>query len=114
MIRLKRIYEPASEADGFRVLVERLWPRGVTKEAARLDLWLKDIAPSPDLRTWYSHDVSKWDEFKERYQLQLKNNPDQVDLLRKVISEHATVTFLFAAKDEQHCSAVILKDFIQQ
>ncbi len=67
MIKLKRVYEEPASDDGFRVLVERLWPRGVTKEAARLDLWLKDVAPSPELRKWYSHDVGKWNEFQKRY-----------------------------------------------
>lgn len=114
MIRLKRIYEPPVEEDGYRVLVERLWPRGLTKEKARLDCWLKEIAPSPELRTWYSHDIAKWQEFQQRYQDELTSKPAEVDRLRKLLLEHATVTFLFASKEEVHCSAAILRDFMQR
>lgn len=113
MIRLKRIYEPPAAEDGYRVLVERLWPRGLTKEKARLDYWLKEIAPSPELRTWYSHDIVKWQEFQRRYKDELTSKPDEVGTLQKLLNEHETVTFLFASKDEVHCSAAVLKEFFQ-
>ena len=82
MFKLKRAYEPASKQDGFRVLVERLWPRGVTKAKARLDLWLKDVAPTPELRKWFGHDPAKWNEFRKRYRAELKDHADAINLLR--------------------------------
>jgi uncharacterized protein YeaO (DUF488 family) len=114
MIQLKRVYEPALETDGYRILVERLWPRGLTKEAAMLDLWLKEIAPSPKLRSWYSHDLSKWDEFQQRYKRELQNNPEGIEKLKKILSEHGMATFVYASKDEQHCSATVLLDYLQR
>ena len=113
MIKLKRIYEPPGADDGFRILVERLWPRGFTKERAHIDLWLKDIAPSPALRTWYAHDVARWDEFVRRYQAELRENPLLGDL-RAILHEHPVVTFLFAARDLEHNSAQVLKASLEQ
>ncbi|MGD1119718.1 MAG: DUF488 family protein [Dehalococcoidales bacterium] len=112
MIKLKRAYATPEKEDGFRILVERLWPRGLTKDRARIDLWLKDVAPSSELRTWYSHDVEKWKEFVKRYDDELKQKPDLIDLLKKK-DKAGTVTFVFAARDEQHNSALALKTFIE-
>jgi uncharacterized protein YeaO (DUF488 family) len=108
MIELKRAYENSSPDDGFRVLVERLWPRGVSKEAARLDLWLKDIAPRTELRKWYSHDLAKWTEFQKRYRAELNENMSDLNLLKEK-SRGETVTLVYAARDQEHNSALILK-----
>lgn len=111
MIQLKRVYEPASKDDGFRILVERLWPRGMSKQRAQVDLWLKEVAPSPELRSWYAHDVEKWAEFQKRYRAELRENP-AVDKLKSILREHKTVTFIYAAHDEEHNSALVLKEFL--
>jgi len=113
MIILKRIYEPVSPDDGFRILVERLWPRGLSKQTAHIDLWLKDIAPSPELRMWYSHDVMKWAEFQHRYQAELRKNQILLQL-QSLIREKGTVTFVYAARDEEHNSARVLKNFLEK
>jgi uncharacterized protein YeaO (DUF488 family) len=112
MYRIKRIYEPVAKSDGFRVLVERLWPRGVTKAEAALHDWLKDIAPSPDLRKWYGHDLARWAEFIERYRAELAGKRDLLDQLR-ALRRRGPVTLVFAAKDEQHSSAAVLKDVLE-
>ena len=112
MIKLKRAYETPAKEDGFRVLVERLWPRGLTKEKAAIGLWLKDIAPSPELRTWYNHDVGKWVEFRKRYLEELKTKNDLIKQLKQK-TKTGTVTFVYAAKDEEHNSALVLKEFIE-
>jgi uncharacterized protein YeaO (DUF488 family) len=113
MIRLKRAYESASPQDGVRILVERLWPRGLSRERAALDLWLKDVAPSPELRTWFGHDVARWKEFQERYRKELRQRKDAVKLLREKEKE-GTITLVYAARDEEHNSAVVLKRFLQK
>jgi uncharacterized protein YeaO (DUF488 family) len=106
-VKIKRVYERPSEDDGIRILVDRLWPRGLTKEKARVDLWLKDIAPSTELRKWFAHDPSKWDEFKKRYLGELKANGEQVLLLKQEIDK-GVVTLVYGAKDEQHNEARVL------
>jgi uncharacterized protein YeaO (DUF488 family) len=111
MVKVKRVYERAVRTDGYRVLVERLWPRGVTKRKARLNDWLKEIAPSPQLRLWYGHDVKRWAEFRRRYRAELKQAKPLVDRLR-ALSKKRTVTLVFAARDELHNSAVVLRDYI--
>ena len=111
-IRLKRVYEPLSEDDGARILVERLWPRGVTKEKAAIDLWLKEIAPSPELRKWYGHETSRWDEFRKRYLAEIENNSEVLNDLKQRLKE-GPVTFVFAAKDGSHNSAVVLKEYLE-
>ncbi|RPI20372.1 MAG: DUF488 domain-containing protein [Chloroflexota bacterium] len=113
MIRLKRIYDPPSDDDGYRILVERLWPRGLSKDKARVDLWLKEVAPSPDLRKWYAHEVEKWAAFKERYWDELRRNPEGLEKLKRE-SQRDRVTFVYAAKDEQHNSALLLKEFLEK
>ena len=110
-IRLKRVYEQPDAADGQRVLVDRLWPRGLTKERARVDLWLKEIAPSTELRRWFGHDPAKWAEFKRRYRAELKQNKEQVALLEAEIKK-GPVTLLYGAKDEQHNEAVVLLELL--
>jgi uncharacterized protein YeaO (DUF488 family) len=112
-IRLKRAYDPPSSDDGLRVLVERLWPRGVSKEHASLDLWIKDVAPSRELRRWFHHDPARWDEFQKRYRAELQEKKEAVeDLRRKCRSE--TVTFIYASRDEQHNGALALKTFLEE
>jgi uncharacterized protein YeaO (DUF488 family) len=111
-IKIKRIYEAASSDDGFRILVDRLWPRGIAKEKARVDLWLKDIAPSTELRTWFGHDPAKWDEFQKRYAQELRQKHHIFEELRQIIKEKKTITLLFAASDENHNNAVVLRTFL--
>lgn len=112
MIKLKRIYEEPEKSDGFRILVDRLWARGLSKEKAKVDLWLKDIAPSDDLRKWFAHEPEKWDEFRRRYFEELKYKKDSIDAIieKARISE---VTLLYAAKDEEHNNAAALKEYIE-
>jgi uncharacterized protein YeaO (DUF488 family) len=112
VIHLKRVYELATTDDGFRILVERLWPRGLSKQRAGVDLWLKEVAPSPGLRTWYAHDIQKWGEFQSRYQAELRENP-AVKQLRSLLDEYKIVTFVYAAHDEAHNSALVLKAFLE-
>ena len=112
MIKLKRIYDPYADSDGKRVLVDRLWPRGIKKEDARMNLWLKDIAPSDELRKWFSHDPSKWEEFKKRYRKELESRQEVIEDLRKE-SRRGTVTLLFAAKDTERNNAVVLKEILE-
>ena len=109
---MKRAYEPAARSDGTRVLVERLWPRGLRKADARIDLWLKDIAPSPELRTWYAHDPAKWPEFQQRYRKELRSNPQAVQRLREML-EKGTVTFVFAARDKARNIALVWKEYME-
>lgn len=112
MILLARIYEQPSPDGGPRVLVERLWPRGLTKEKAAVDLWLKEIAPSHELRKWYGHDPMKWDEFRRRYTKELEENRTATNKLREFL-EQGAVTFVFAASDTERNSAVALKEFME-
>jgi len=111
MIQLKRAYEPFVKDDGLRILVERLWPRGVSKQKAHIDLWLKEIAPSPELREWYGHDPAKWPAFRKRYLAELKRHGDVLALL-KIVTEEKKTTFIYAASDEERNSALVLRDFI--
>lgn len=113
MIRLKRAYDEPSKQDGMRILVERLWPRGVSKEKAAVDLWLKDLAPSTELRKWYGHDPEKWVEFRKRYWSELGEKGDLLMLLKHRTTE-GTVTFVFAASDEERNSAVALKEYLEK
>ena len=110
-IQLKRAYEPAARTDGIRVLVDRLWPRGVSKEVAKIDRWLKEIAPSTALRKWFNHDPSKWEKFRVRYFRELDRNTDAVKELR-ALARGKTVTLVYSAKDEEHNQAVALRDYM--
>ena len=113
MIKLKRVYEEPSKDDGERVLVERLWPRGLSEERAAADLWLKDVAPSADLRKWFGHDPVRWEEFRERYWRELEQNKEAVDLLRKK-GRAGTVTLVYAARDEEHNGALALQQYLKR
>lgn len=111
-ILLKRVYDPPSDDDGLRILVDRVWPRGLTKEKAKVDVWLKNIAPSTALRKWFAHDISKWPAFVEKYQTELKQNNDAVHTLTEIASKQKC-TLLFGAKDVEHNQAVVLFQFLQ-
>ncbi|HHT9123298.1 MAG TPA: DUF488 domain-containing protein [Candidatus Wunengus sp. YC63] len=113
MIKIKRVYEKPSKEDGLRVLVERLWPRGLTKERASVDLRLKDVAPGTELRKWFSHDPAKWEQFCKRYRVELEQNKDAVNLLKQK-SKEGTITLVYAARDEKHNSAIALKEILEQ
>ena len=115
MIRLKRVYDPAGPEDGARYLVERLWPRGITRQAAALAGWLKELAPSPALRRWFGHDPLRWAEFQRRYEAELRA-PEKQALLRQLSEEarKGTVTLVFAARDTEHSSAAVLKRLVER
>lgn len=112
-IRLKRIYDAKADDDGQRILVDRLWPRGIKKEDAQIDLWLRDIAPSPTLRQWFGHDPERWTEFRKRYREELGQNESALAELR-ARSKHQVVTLLFAAKDMEHNHAIVLRDLLTE
>jgi uncharacterized protein YeaO (DUF488 family) len=110
-VRVKRVYAPPAEDDGARVLVDRLWPRGLTREEAAIDLWLKDIAPSAELRRWFGHEPARWPAFQDRYRAELAGNP-AVEELRAIIERGRRVTLLFGAKDVAHNNAVALQGYL--
>lgn len=114
MIRIERIYQTPSTGSGYRVLVDRLWPRGVKKEAAKLDEWMKEIAPSDALRKWFGHKVERWPEFQKRYRAELAKKQDLIENLRQAEKERGTLTLLFGAKDEAHNEAVVLLDALKK
>ena len=111
MLKIKRIYDGASAQDGARILIDRLWPRGMKKEQAAIDDWLKEISPSDSLRKWFSHDPSRWVEFKSKYKKELETKQEIIEQLRKH-ARHGTVTLLYAAKDTEHNNAVVLKEVV--
>jgi len=113
MIRTKRIYEEPSEDDGLRVLVDRLWPRGLSKAKAKIDRWEKDLAPTTELRRWFGHDPAMWEEFLQRYRAELEGKEEALARLRREAND-GTVTLLYAAKDEEHNNAVALKRYIEE
>lgn len=113
MIQIKRIYEEPQKSDGLRILVDRLWPRGVSKEKAALDLWFKDIAPSNDLRKWFGHDPKRWSDFQKKYKTEIKANKVVFDELKEIVKQRKTVTLLYAAKDVEHNEAVIIRDLLE-
>lgn len=113
MIKLKRAYEIWDKSDGFRILVDRLWPRGISKEKAHLDLWLQDIAPSTELRKWFGHDPHKWEGFKEKYRQELKGKRELLKQLKSLEKKHKTITFLYGARDKEHNEAVILQEIFK-
>ena len=110
-IRLKRAYEPPSHSDGKRILVDRLWPRGVKKAEAAIDDWLKDLSPSTELRKWFGHDPARWDEFQRRFASELQRHQDEQNRLREM-ARHGPVTLVYAARDEAHNDAVVLRDVL--
>jgi uncharacterized protein YeaO (DUF488 family) len=113
MIKIKRVYEKPAKADGWRVLVDRLWPRGMRKEAARVDVWMKDVAPSIALRKWFGHEPEKWSEFQKRYRRELERKTELLAELKKMAKEHGKLTLLYGAKDEEHNDAVALADVLK-
>ncbi|HRP58324.1 DUF488 domain-containing protein [Agriterribacter sp.] len=111
-VQIKRVYEPFAATDGFRVLVDRIWPRGIKKEAAHADVWLKEVAPSTALRKWFNHEPGKWPEFTRKYIAELKRS-GALEQLLEIIRDHKKVTLLYAAHDEQHNQALVLQEFIK-
>jgi uncharacterized protein YeaO (DUF488 family) len=113
MIQIKRVYDPPAKEDGARFLVERLWPRGMKKEALHMDAWLKDVAPSDDLRRWFSHDPLKWKEFQRRYRAELADNPAACQPLLDA-AKQGNITLLFSAHDTEHNNAIVLKSYLEE
>lgn len=111
--KIKRVYAEPETSDGTRILVDRLWPRGLTKEKARVDLWLKEVAPSTELRKWFGHDPEKWSEFQARYKAELKAHHDEMEILKKENAK-GIVTLLYGAKDEQHNEAIVLQQALNR
>ncbi|HQW83695.1 MAG TPA: DUF488 domain-containing protein [Ferruginibacter sp.] len=112
-LKIKRVYDKPDKEDGYRILVDRLWPRGLTKEKAAVDLWLKEIAPSTELRKWFAHDPGKWKEFQNKYLTELKQNKKQVSILKEQL-KHGVVTMVYGARDEQHNEALVLKEWLSK
>jgi uncharacterized protein YeaO (DUF488 family) len=112
-IELKRAYDPPAPGDGRRVLVDRIWPRGIARDDLRIDAWLKELAPSPELRKWFGHDPERWQEFKARYARELDERPDALAQLVEM-AKAGRVTLLFGAKDTEHNNAVALKDYLER
>ena len=113
MLKIKRVYESAEKSDGIRFLVERLWPRGMKKEKLNMEAWLKDVAPSPSLRSWFAHDPLKWQEFQQRYRAELESNSEAWRSLLEA-AKHGDVTLLYSARDTEHNSAFVLKSFLEE
>ncbi|MEM3774775.1 MAG: DUF488 family protein [Candidatus Bathyarchaeia archaeon] len=113
MIRIKRVYDQPSEEDGYRILVDRIWPREVSKEKAKVDLWLREIAPSNKLRKWFRHDPTRWEEFKEKYVEELKSKEDLLRKIKQIERDRGTITLLYAAKDTERNNAIILKNVVK-
>ena len=114
MIKIKRAYEPPQKNDGLRILVDRLWPRGIKKEDASIDHWLKAVAPSTELRKWFGHDPEKWEGFQEKYKMELKENPEALDELKGLAKKHQLLTLVYAAKGEDHNNALVLKEILEK
>ena len=114
MIQSKRVYEKPAKTDGFRVLVDRLWPRGLTKEKAHVDLWMKEIAPSGELRKWFHHEKGEWSEFEKKYKAELAKKKVLLSELNGLVKEHGTVTLLFGSKDEKQNQAVVLAGMLKK
>ncbi len=112
--KIKRANEPLTKADGARILIDRLWPRGQSKDKLQLTAWVRDIAPSTELRKWFGHDPEKFDEFRKRYRAELDANPEAVAELQGLLKEHPNATLLFMAHDEKHCNAVVLAEYLRE
>lgn len=110
-IQIKRVYEPFATSDGYRVLVDRLWPRGMSKEKLKVDTWLKEVAPSNELRKWFHHEEGKWESFEKKYKEELKNNP-ALNELKMLAKKHKQLTLVYGAKDEVHNQAKVLKEML--
>lgn len=109
MIKAKRIYDPHNKEDGYRILIDRLWPRGISKEKARLDLWLKEIAPSTELRKWFGHDPDKWPEFEKKYKKELEGKKELILEIKKLEKKYKQITLLYGARDTKHNEVVVLQ-----
>jgi uncharacterized protein YeaO (DUF488 family) len=114
LILTRRVYEKPAKTDGFRVLVDRLWPRGLTKEKAHVDLWMKEIAPSDELRKWFHHEEGSWSEFEKKYKAELAKKKEILSELNGLVKEHGTVTLLFGSKDEKQNQAVVLAEMLKK
>ena len=114
MLKLKRIYDGAEPSDGYRVLVDRIWPRGMSKQKAGVDLWLKDIAPSDALRKWFAHDPERWMEFQRRYRYELRKQKALTNEVKELEKKHRTVTLIYSARDERHNQAVALRSYLKK
>lgn len=114
MVRIKRVYEPAAKEDGYRVLVDRLWPRGMKKEAAKIDLWMKDVAPSDQLRKSFHHEAMKWPDFEKKYRAELKKKEEWLAQLKKLEKGHGTITLLFGARDPEHNQAAVIAEVLSK
>lgn len=114
MIRIGRIYEKPGKGNGFRILVDRLWPRGVKKSEAKINLWLKDIAPSDSLRKWFSHDPEKWKEFQKRYRAELKGRKELLRQIKRLEKENKNIMLIYSAKDKEHNNAVVLAEILKK
>ena len=114
MIHIKRIYEIPKKTDGYRILVDRLWPRGVSKDRAKIDLWLKEITPSNKLRKWYGHDPQKWDEFQKRYKIELVDKLDSLEIIKTLEKKQKIITLLYAAKDKKLTHAIVLQKILEE
>jgi uncharacterized protein YeaO (DUF488 family) len=111
-IKVKRVYEPRDPGDGYRILVDRLWPRGVSRQKADVDLWLRDVAPSGELRSWFDHQVDRWAGFRERYEKELDGHAELLDLVGHIEQHRGTVTLLFGAHDVDHNQAQVLREVV--
>lgn len=114
MFKIKRVYAPAEASDGYRILVDRIWPRGVSKQKASVGLWMKEIAPSTQLRKWFGHDVERWAEFQKRYRAELNSRRELVHQLRELEKQHRTVTLVYSAHDEENNQAVVLRALLEK
>lgn len=114
MVKIKRVYEEVEKSDGFRVLVDRLWPRGLSKGSGSIDLWCKEVAPSTELRKWFNHDPEKWEAFRKKYIAELKDNKEAFSELKAIAKREPTITLLYGAKDEEHNQAVVLREVLSR
>ena len=114
MIKIKRVYDAPSANDGYRILVDRLWPRGMTKAKAKIDLWAKEVTPTDSLRKWYSHTPEKWPEFKKMYKNELKERLEELDKIKQIEKKKKTVTLVYAAKDTKHTHALVLLGILEK
>ena len=112
MIKIKRAYEPFEKPDGYRILVDRLWPRGIKKENAHIDVWIKEVAPSTDLRKWFDHDPDKWEDFKKKYKAELADKQDILKEIRSLEREHKKILLLYSSKEERLNNAIVLKEVL--
>ena len=112
MIKLRRVYDPAEAGEKYTIFVDRLWPRGISKEKAGWNEWMKEISPSNELRKWYSHDPAKWTEFRKLYRMELSNKQNELGKLKRLEKEHGTITLLYSSKEEKFNNAVALRDFL--